>query len=131
VGVDLLRPKVGQDLDRALAEEVTLEDVAEGRLGVHGKHQHLVPLPRQPVGGRGGKGRLAQASLGAEHDVAALAVLLEPRSQRHGDGTGSRVRGGRGVKPAGWRRVFAVRRASTAGRYSVRGCAAAVYGSLA
>src|SRR6266581_1813146 len=93
VGVDLLRPKVVQDLDRALAEDVTLEDVAEGRLGVHGKHQHLVPLPRQPVGGRGRKRRLAQAALAAEHDVAALAVLLEPCSQRHREGTGSRVGG--------------------------------------
>src|SRR5207248_10038070 len=94
VGVDLLRPKVVQDLDRALAEDVTLQDVAEGRLGVHGKHQHLLPLPRQPVGGRGGKRRLAQAALAAEHDVAALAVLLEPCSQRHREVTLSRVRGG-------------------------------------
>jgi len=81
VGVDLLRPQVVDDLDGALAEDVPLEDVAEGGLGVHGKHQHPVSLPGQPVRGGGGKGRLAQTALAAEHDVAAVAVMLEPLSQ--------------------------------------------------
>jgi hypothetical protein len=81
VGIDLLRVEVGHDLDRALAKNVALKDVAERRLGIDGEDQHLVPLLRQPVRRGRGEGGLAESTLAAEHDVAAVLVGFECFSQ--------------------------------------------------
>ena len=77
VGVHLLGEEVGHDLDRALAEDVALEDVAQRGLGVHREDQHPVALLGQVVAGGGREGGLAQAALAAEHDVAAVGMLFE------------------------------------------------------
>jgi hypothetical protein len=77
VGVDLLGVKVVHHLYRALAEDVLLKNVAERRLRVHGKHQHLVALLRQPEGGRGRESGLSQSAFAAEHDVAPFPIGFE------------------------------------------------------
>jgi hypothetical protein len=81
VGVDLLGVEVVHHLHRALAEDVFLEDVAQRRLRVHRKHQHLVSLLRQPECGGGGKGGLSQPALAAEHDVPPFLVRFESLSE--------------------------------------------------
>src|SRR6266508_4922223 len=63
VGVDLLGPQVGRDLNRPLAEDVALEDVGQAGLGVDREHQHPVALLGQPEGGRRREGGLAQPPL--------------------------------------------------------------------
>src|SRR5581483_2883316 len=82
VGIDLLSPEVFGYLDRPLAEKILLEDVGEARLRIDREDEHLVPLAGQPVAGGGGEGGLPQASLAAEHDVAALRMALEKGAER-------------------------------------------------
>jgi len=81
VSIDLLGVEVGHDLDRPLAKDVSLKDVREGGLGVHGKDQAPVPLFCQPVGCSRGKGRLAQSAFATEHDIAAFGAFFKSLSQ--------------------------------------------------
>jgi hypothetical protein len=75
VRIDLLGPEVVHDLHGPLSEDVTLGDVGERRLAVHGEHEYLLALAREPVRRRCGKGVLTNSAPAADWRVKLLIHL--------------------------------------------------------
>ena len=86
VRVDLHDVQVGLDLDRALPEDVPVEDVAQAGLGIRGEAEDPLPaLGGHVVGEARGTRRLPEAPLAREDHDALVAALLEEGLQTHAD----------------------------------------------
>ena len=77
ISVYLLGIKVRHDLHSPFSKDITLENIAQGSLGVDGENQHPMSLLGEIIGCGRGKGGLAQTPLSSKHNVPTVGMLGE------------------------------------------------------